>query len=100
MKLFKYEPLHEGQCSSLNAIVTFGKKIESTNRHNGWYITLNLPFVKKHIPEYFDLRTFTTGPAHCFWRGQVAIRRLRGNGHYIFFHTHIWAPLEFLQDRQ
>jgi hypothetical protein len=99
MKLFKYEPQYEGQCSVSDAIICFGKKIEGDGLHNGWYIILNLPFVKKHIPNYLDPRTFTYHPEDCFRRYAAACRRLNGNGKYIFYHTHMWAPVELLQER-
>jgi hypothetical protein len=94
MNLIKYEQQTEGQVAQLSAFVHFGKKIESSGLHNGWYITFNLTGINKFKSDYMCPQVFEIVPQPCFLRYAIATRK--SHNHRIVYSARVWCPTKLL----
>jgi hypothetical protein len=99
MKLIKPMPRYEGQVFTTVAILQFGKQIESTGAHNGWYAVVNMPFIATVISDYVDPYTWIHASKRCFFRFGVFIRKPRSHRKYKINLTRNWCPTEFIQGK-
>jgi len=94
MKLFKYEDRHEGCRTPADVIICFGKQIEGKDYHNGWHLTVILPFIKKNVKNYVDPMTFDTRSERCSFHFRIIRRKFRGRQKYSNLYCQAWQPIK------
>ena len=86
MRLFKIHHRTEGQTFSDNTFLSVGKN-HINGVYDGWYIYLQLPFVK--TMSYIDPHDFYQKTGKCrkvlFWKKRTRYSEI--------FHTSMWKPI-------
>lgn len=94
MKIFKYYNRREGEATPHDVILCIGKNLEGKDTHNGWHLSVRLPFIVKNIPNYVDPMTFESRSEKCLFCFRSILRRIRGNENYTILHSHAWQPIK------
>lgn len=97
MKLFQRLDRHEGDSTYSNSYIQFGKKFQSSANgsriHNGYYLILRSPFIKKH-QSVISPYTFTAEKADVRTNHIWIWRRFKGDVKLTRLYTSVYVPIK------
>lgn len=86
MKLIVRDDIREGQMRRKDAFIVVGKMLD----HKGCYVLFNLPFIRKKVEDYIDMRTWEPRPALCYYRADFTIRYRPKDNRWLFYGRSVW----------
>lgn len=114
MNLYKNIPRTEGVETSYDSYIVAGKSYKKikpmhilymgetaevgTEKRDGWYLTINLPFIKKKrkymCPYIFEIKEDVCTPVF-----MLRIRKMGKNKYYSAFKVFVWRPLNQVKEQ-